>query len=94
MSTTWPLSAEAAEGYVSPRAGMAKRATDRAPEQPRANAGAVDQRVRQAQSTPSTGTDPAPSTEHAEHAEHQYDWAPSNEVGKCWNGLLKINKTV
>ena len=34
----WPLSAEAAERCVSPRAGMAKRAPDRAPEQPRANA--------------------------------------------------------
>ena len=55
----WPLSAEAAERCVSPRAGMAKRATDRAPERPKANA-AEDEiaRIGAVEGSDPRGSDP------------------------------------
>jgi len=58
MSTRWPLSAEAAERCPSPRAGIAKRGTKRAPEQPRANT-AECRRTKAAdcQSWPNIGPD-------------------------------------
>jgi len=58
MRTRWPLSAEAAERCPSPRAGIAKRGTKRAPEQPRANT-AECRRTKAAdcQSWPNVGPD-------------------------------------
>jgi hypothetical protein len=58
MSTRWPLSAEAAERCPSPRAGIAKRGTDRAPEQPRANTGECRRtKAADCQSWPNVGPD-------------------------------------
>ncbi len=55
----WPLSAEAAERCVSPRAGMAKQATDRAPEQLRANAAEHDiARIGAVEGSDPRGSDP------------------------------------